>query len=78
VIDKREILAVAQQTSLTPHVVEKDYVLGWILAGIYNHEALANNWIFKGGTPANPRYQSERAITRRIWRVFAFYAVKSP
>ena len=29
-IDKREILAIAQQTSLTPHVVEKDYVLGWI------------------------------------------------
>lgn len=49
-IDKREILAFAQQTSLTPHVVEKDYVLGWMLAGIYNHQALANNWIFKGGT----------------------------
>lgn len=49
-IDKREILAIAQQTSLTPHVVEKDYVLGWILAGIYAHEELAENWIFKGGT----------------------------
>ncbi len=33
-IDKREILAAAQQTSLLPHVVEKDYVLGWMLAGI--------------------------------------------
>lgn len=49
-IDKREILAIAQQTSLTPHVVEKDYVLGWMLAGIYGHEDLAENWIFKGGT----------------------------
>jgi predicted nucleotidyltransferase component of viral defense system len=49
-IDKREILAIAQQTSLTPHVVEKDYVLGWILAGIYAHEELAESWIFKGGT----------------------------
>lgn len=49
-IDKREILALAQQTSLTPHVVEKDYVLGWMLAGIYNHPALAESWIFKGGT----------------------------
>ena len=49
-IDKREILAAAQQTSLTPHVVEKDYVLGWMLAGIYSREDLANNWIFKGGT----------------------------
>ena len=50
VIDKREILAMAQQTSLTPHVVEKDYVLGWMLAGIYGHEDLADSWIFKGGT----------------------------
>jgi predicted nucleotidyltransferase component of viral defense system len=49
-IDKREILAVAQQTSLRPHVVEKDYVLGWMLAGIYAHEHLAENWVFKGGT----------------------------
>ncbi len=49
-IEKREILATAEQTSLTPHVVEKDYVLGRMLAGIYGHEELAENWIFKGGT----------------------------
>ncbi len=49
-IDKREILAIAHQTSLTPHVVEKDYVLGWMLAGIFGHEDLAESWIFKGGT----------------------------
>ena len=49
-IDKREILHLARQTSLTPHVIEKDYVLGWMLAGIYAHEELANSWIFKGGT----------------------------
>lgn len=49
-IEKREILAIAQQTSLTPHVVEKDYVLGWMLAGIYGHENLVENWVFKGGT----------------------------
>ena len=49
-IEKREYLAIAQQTSLTPHVVEKDYVLGWMLAGIYSHDDLAANWVFKGGT----------------------------
>lgn len=49
-IDKREILDLAAQTSLTPHVIEKDYVLGWMLAGIFAHEELAENWIFKGGT----------------------------
>ena len=49
-IDRREILEIAGQTSLTPHVVEKDYVLGWMLAGIYAHEELAERWLFKGGT----------------------------
>ena len=49
-IGKREILAMAQQTSLTPHVVEKDYVLGWMLAGISGHKDLAESWVFKGGT----------------------------
>ena len=49
-IDKREILDQAAATGLNPHVVEKDYVLGWLLWGVANHEATANNWIFKGGT----------------------------
>jgi predicted nucleotidyltransferase component of viral defense system len=31
-------------------VVEKDYVLGWMLAGIYAHAELADHWLFKGGT----------------------------
>ncbi|MFA5829457.1 MAG: nucleotidyl transferase AbiEii/AbiGii toxin family protein [Candidatus Gracilibacteria bacterium] len=49
-IPKREILESATNNSLTPHVIEKDYVLGWILAGINNHAIIANSWIFKGGT----------------------------
>ena len=49
-IDRREILEAAAQTSLTPHVVEKDYVLGWMLAGISRQPELADNWVFKGGT----------------------------
>lgn len=49
-IDKREILDMATRMSLTPHVVEKDYVLGWMLAGINAHPLLRETWIFKGGT----------------------------
>ena len=49
-IDKREILDQAAAIGLNPHVVEKDYVLGWLLWGVANHEATADNWIFKGGT----------------------------
>lgn len=49
-IDKREILEAASSFSLLPHIVEKDYVLGWILAGINAHDELSEMWIFKGGT----------------------------
>jgi predicted nucleotidyltransferase component of viral defense system len=49
-IDKREILDAATALGLNPHVVEKDYVLGWLLWGIYGHNALAKSWVFKGGT----------------------------
>ena len=49
-IDRAEILELASEWSLRPQVVEKDYVLGWLLAGIYQHPLLAEAWIFKGGT----------------------------
>lgn len=49
-IDKREILEAASALSLQPGVVEKDYVLGWLLAGIHSHPELVDSWVFKGGT----------------------------
>jgi predicted nucleotidyltransferase component of viral defense system len=49
-IDRAEILAVAGELSLSPDVVEKDYVLGWLLACIFAHATLAPAWIFKGDT----------------------------
>jgi predicted nucleotidyltransferase component of viral defense system len=49
-IDRREIIDTATKVGLNPHIVEKDLVLGWVLAGIYAHEELAESWIFKGGT----------------------------
>ncbi len=49
-ISKREIIDAATIKGLNPHIVEKDYVLGWLLWGICNHEILGKNWLFKGGT----------------------------
>ncbi|HMI66508.1 MAG TPA: nucleotidyl transferase AbiEii/AbiGii toxin family protein [Cyclobacteriaceae bacterium] len=49
-ISKDEIMAFANETGLAPTVVEKDYVLGWLLAGIYKNAILSSSWIFKGGT----------------------------
>lgn len=48
-IPKAEILEKSSSFGLTPNVIEKDYVLGWILAGIHQHPLLSK-WAFKGGT----------------------------
>ena len=46
-IDRREIIDMATATGLRPDIIEKDYVLGWMLSGIYSHEELAKKWILK-------------------------------
>lgn len=48
-IPSREIANLAGEWQLAHHVVEKDYVLGWLLAGIANHPQ-TRDWAFKGGT----------------------------
>jgi len=49
-IDRAEILGLASDLGLQARVVEKDYVLGWLLAGIARDEELSRAWLFKGGT----------------------------
>jgi len=49
-ITKAELLEIAGKIGLRSDVVEKDYALGWALAGIYAHEELRDSWVFKGGT----------------------------
>ena len=49
-ISRREIIDASSALSLLPQVVEKDYILGWVIDGINHHPALADTWIFKGGT----------------------------
>lgn len=38
------------RVGLTEEVVEKDYVLGWLLWGIGSQPALRDHWVFKDGT----------------------------
>jgi predicted nucleotidyltransferase component of viral defense system len=40
----------SREFGIAPNIIEKDYMLGWLLAGISQHAELSNNWIFKGGT----------------------------
>ncbi len=47
---KEEIQKIAGEKKLGIDIVEKDYILSWVLAGIHHHDATKNSWIFKGGT----------------------------
>ena len=48
-IEKNEVLKMATTLGLRPDTVEKDYILGWMLHGINQHEKISD-WAFKGGT----------------------------
>jgi predicted nucleotidyltransferase component of viral defense system len=37
-------------------VIEKGYVLGWMLAGIAEHPDVGPSWVFKGGIRLKMRY----------------------
>ena len=49
-IPKRELLNDSAVAGIHPRLIEKDYALGWALAGIFSQPELAENWLFKGGT----------------------------
>jgi predicted nucleotidyltransferase component of viral defense system len=58
-IDRRELLERARERNLTLGMIEKDYVLGWVLFG-FSH---IGDLIFKGGTALSKIYFP------RIWRL---------
>jgi predicted nucleotidyltransferase component of viral defense system len=55
VIRKQDILDRAAEWQLRPEVVEKDYVLGWLLAAL-STLPMKETWIFKGGTSIKKCY----------------------
>lgn len=55
-IPKGELFALRGEWSLTDEVIEKDYVLGWLLAGIAAEPSLRDQWVFKGGTALRKCY----------------------
>lgn len=40
---------IAKERNVPPHIVEKDYVIGWILRGLWK-SGIYNDLVFKGGT----------------------------
>lgn len=49
-INQRDLRARAAEWALREDIVEKDYVLGWALAGIGTEPMRRDGWVFKGGT----------------------------
>jgi hypothetical protein len=50
VIGRNALQARAREWGLSAEIVEKDYVLGWLMWGLGNGPALRDRWVFKGGT----------------------------
>lgn len=49
-ITRADIVERVREWLLAEEVVEKDYVLGWLLWGIGTDPILSTTWVFKGGT----------------------------
>ena len=49
-ITKADIMSRVREWRLRENVVEKDYVIGWVLWGIGTDPRLSEGWAFKGGT----------------------------
>ena len=46
----------AARLAVTADVVERDYAIGYVLAGLYSHPALSEALVFKGGTVLKKAY----------------------
>jgi len=49
-IPHAEVLALRGEWNLRADIIEKDYVLGWMLNSIATDSDLSETWVFKGGT----------------------------
>ena len=49
-ITKQELLKKHKDEGVPLPTVEKDYILGLLLACLYRHPVIKKTWVFKGGT----------------------------
>jgi predicted nucleotidyltransferase component of viral defense system len=55
----------ARETRTQQLVIEKDYALSYVLAGIASQPSIAETLIFKGGTALKKMYFAPRQICQR-------------
>src|SRR6266498_4655475 len=59
VIGRDEVLLVAEELDLAPANVQRDYVFGWLLAGIFAESRLGDSLALKGGNALRKGYFAE-------------------
>jgi predicted nucleotidyltransferase component of viral defense system len=65
-ITDKDIEAKAAELSVTPHDVEKDYVHGWVLKGIYSRPNLARQLVLKGGNALRKGYFADTRYSKDL------------
>ena len=55
-ITQNDIQSIADNWKLEDHIIEKDYVLGWLLWGIAKNPVLSKTWALKGGLALSKCY----------------------
>lgn len=55
-ISHEEIKGLVSEWGLREDVIEKDYVIGWVLWGISTSDEIKKSWVFKGGTSLKKCY----------------------
>ena len=55
-ISREEIDAKSAELGVDPSHVQRDYVFGWVLAGLYDESRLGKNLILKGGNAFRKGY----------------------
>lgn len=66
-----EIQQIASSLQLKDTQIEKDYIISWILKGVYSNDFLKNRLVFKGGTLLRKVYYPEYRLSEDLDFTFA-------
>lgn len=65
-ITQNDIQKIAKQWNLEDHIIEKDYILGWLLWGIAKHAVLSKSWVLKGGSAIKKCYMDTHRYSQDL------------
>ncbi len=65
-ISRQEILQKADELQVNPSAIQRDYMFGWVLAGVYSESALRNDLVLKGGNSFRKAYFERARYSRDL------------